>query len=95
MPVPQRVTVGVAVDLGLVKFPKEGGHHMAVLQVVVVARPVEVGGHGGNEVGPVLVPVGLAEFDAGNLGDGVGFIGRFQCAGEQGVLDQGLFGSFG
>ena len=67
---------------------------MAVLQVVVVARTVQVGRHGRNEVVAVLVPVGLAEFDAGNLGDGVGLVGGFQRPGQQGRLGQGLGGQF-
>jgi len=41
-------------------------------------------------VAAVLLMVGLAEFDAGDLGDGVGFVGRLQEAAEQVFLPHGL-----
>ena len=84
----------VAVHLRLVELADEGRNDVAVLQVIIVARTVQVGRHGRDEVGPVLVPVGLAQFDARNLGDGVGLVGRFERPGQQGVLDQGLVGEF-
>jgi hypothetical protein len=62
--------------------------------VVVVAGAVEVGGHDaavvGAVAGAVLAVVAFAELDAGDLGDGVGFVGGFQRAGEQGIFAHGL-----
>jgi hypothetical protein len=56
---------------------------VAVGEVEVVARAIEVGGHHAAEVGAVLPVVGFAQLDAGDLGDGVGLVGGFQRAGEQ------------
>ena len=76
-----------------------GGNDVGVFRVVVVARAVEVGGHDTTVVdavaGAVLPVVAFAEFDAGNLGDGVGFVGGFQGAGEQGIFAHRLRGKFG
>ena len=77
---------------GLVEAADEGRQHVRVLRVVVVAVAVEVGGHHADEVRPVLVAVGLAELDAGDLGDGVGLVGRLQLPGEQIPLLQRLGG---
>ena len=37
--------------------------------MIIVARAVEIGRHHRDEIGAVLQPVGLAQFDAGDLGD--------------------------
>ena len=63
---------------------------MAVGQVVVVVGAVQVGGHGAGVLAAVLRVVGLAHLDAGDLGDGVGLVGRLQCAGQQVFLLDGL-----
>lgn len=86
---------GGVIHFGLVEAADEGRQHVAVFGVVVVADAVEVGGHHADEVGAILVAVGFAEFDAGNLGDGVGLVGGFERAGEQVVFPQGLGGHFG
>ena len=80
---------------GLVEAPDEGRQDVRVLRVIVVVRPVEVRGHGADEIAAVLFPNGLAEFDAGDLGDGVPLVGGFQRPGQQGVLRDGLGGVFG
>ena len=53
---------------------------MAVFGVVVVARAIQVGGHDAAVVhavaGAVLAVVAFTQLDAGNLGDGIGLIGR-------------------
>jgi hypothetical protein len=72
--------------------PDQGRQHMRAKRIVVVARTVEVGGHGGDEVAAVLAPVGLAELDAGNLGDGVPLVGRLEGAAQQELLLQRLGG---
>lgn len=45
--------------------------------MVVVAWAVKVGRHGGMEEDAVLLAIVLAEFEAGDFGDGVGFVGGF------------------
>ncbi len=40
--------------------------------------------------GAVLPVVALAELDAGDLGNGIGLVGGFQRAGEQGIFGHGL-----
>ena len=49
----------------------------------VSLRAVEVGRHDRAVVRAVLPVVGLAELDAGDLGDGVRLVGRFQGAAQQ------------
>ena len=61
----------------------ECGQHVSGLEVEGVAGTVEIGRHGGDPVATVLVPIGLHADDPGDLGDGVGVVGRLQWAGEQ------------
>ena len=68
---------------------------MAVVGVVVVVRAVEVGGHHGEEFGAVLAVVAPAHLDAGDLGQGIGPVGRFERAGEQAVFLERLRGQPG
>ena len=67
--------------------------------MVVVTGAVEVGGHDAAVIHPVaftiLSVVAFAELDAGDLGDGVGLVGGFQRASEQGVFAHGLGGQLG
>ena len=72
-----------AVDLGLVEAPHQRRRHVAVQRVVIVARTVEIGRHHGNEVGAVLQAIGLAQFDAGDLGDRIPLIARLERARQQ------------
>ena len=64
--------------------------HMAVGEVVIVAGAVEVGRHDAAVVAAVLAVVAFAELDAGDLGDGVGFVGGFEYAGKQSIFAHGL-----
>ena len=48
--------------------------------------PVQVRRHGRDEVRAILLRVGLAELDAANLGQGVGFVGRLEASGQQAIL---------
>ena len=68
---------------------------MAVLQVIIVARTVEVGGHGRNEVVPVLVSVRFAQLNAGDFGDGVWLVGGLQRPCKDGGLCERLRRHFG
>ena len=89
---PHTVHLGLAGELRFVEPAHEHGHQVAVGGVEVVAGPVEVGGHGRDEVVAVLAAVELAELDAGDLGQGIALVGRFQGAGEQLVLGDRLVG---
>ena len=51
---------------------------------------VEVGRHGGDEIAAVLLAIGLAQLDAGDLGQCVGLVGGLEGSGEQLVLGDGL-----
>ena len=68
------------------KPSQQGGDDVRVLWVVVVARSVEVGGHGGVKHHSVLLAVVLAEFQTRDLGDGIGFVGRLQLGSQQATL---------
>ena len=80
---PQTTTSLRAGGFGLGRLADERGQHVRVGEVEVVARAVEVGGHGGEVAGAVLAVVAPAHLDARDLGDGVGPVGRLQRPGEQ------------
>ena len=82
-PEPQTVDAAGARDLRLVELAQQRRQDVRAVQVVVVAGAVEVRGHRRDAVTPVLPAIGLAQLDAGDLGDGVPFVGRFQRAGQQ------------
>ncbi len=79
-------------ELGLVEAADQGGDHVAVLGVVVVARAVEIGRHDAAIVDAILAVVALAELDPGDFRDRVGLVGGFESAGEQGVFPHRLPG---
>ncbi len=70
----------VVSKLGFVNFADECWKDMTVGQVVVVVGSIEVGGHKAHESRSVLAVIALAKFDAGDLGDGVGFVGLLEHA---------------
>ena len=51
---------------------------MAVLGVEVISRPVEIGRHDGDKLGPILPVVRFTHLDAGDFGNGIRFVGRLQ-----------------
>jgi len=59
---------------------------MAMFGVVVIAGAVKVGGHDAAIINamafPILTIITFAQLDAGNLGNGIGLIGRFQRTGQ-------------
>lgn len=61
----------------------------------IVPGSIEVCRHHRYKLGAVLPVVGLAHLDPRDLGDGVGFVGRFQGAGQEVFLLHGLRGVFG
>ena len=68
---------------------------MGGLQVEIVIGAIEVGRHGGDERGAILTIVGLAHGDAGDLGDGIGAVGRLQRSGKEVLLLDRLGGKLG
>src|ERR1022692_1653064 len=76
------------------KFTDERGQNMRGLQIIIVIRPIEVGRHHADEIAAVLAAVGLAHFDAGDFGDGVPLIRRFERASQKMLLFDRLGGEF-
>src|SRR3546814_1153302 len=56
---------------------------MAMFGMKVVARPIKVRRHGGNEVTTVLLAIGLTEHDATDLRNRIPLICRFERAGQE------------
>ena len=81
-----------ALDLRVVELADHRRQHVRGLEVEVVARAVEVRRHR-RDVGLVVLATHRLDVQhAGDLGDGVGVVGRLQQAGEQGVLADRLLG---
>ena len=59
---------------GVVHPADHRGEDVGVLEPEVVPGAIEIGGHHGDEVRPILPVIGLTKFDSGDLGDGVGFV---------------------
>src|SRR4051812_42071965 len=64
--------------------------NMTIFGVIVVAWTVEIRRHDRNEVGAILAPIGLTEFDPSDLGDRVRLIRRLEWASKQFVLGHWL-----
>ena len=56
---------------------------MTLQRVEIVAGPIQVGRYDGDEIAAVLPAIGLAQFDSGDFGDAVPFIGRLEWPFEQ------------
>src|SRR5690606_35523013 len=82
----------VAAQLRFMELADQRWKHVGVGEVKVVARAVKVGRHQAGGIEAVLLAVGLAQLDPGDLGDRVPLIGWLQRAGEQGSLADGLLG---
>lgn len=78
--------------LRLVEAADERGQDVRGFEVEVVARPVEVRRHGGDEGGTVLPAVGADLDEAGDLGYRVGLVGGLQRPAQQGVFGDRLGG---
>ncbi len=81
--------------LGFVELAQHRGQHVAGVQVEVVARPVQVGGHERQVVGAVFAIETAAHLDAGDLRQCVRAVGLFQRAGEEVLLLERLRGELG
>ena len=64
---------------------QQPGDDVGVLRMEVVAGAIVVGRHKAALIAAVLAIVALAQLDAGDLGDGVGLVGRLQGAGSHGA----------
>ena len=82
-------------QLGFVEPTHHGRQHMAVFRMVVVSRPIQVGGHGTDEVATVLVAVGVAHLEPCDFGNGIGLIGGLELPSQQGIFPHGLGGMLG
>ena len=83
------------VHLGLMEPPNQRRQDMRILRVKIIPRPVKIRRHDGHKLGAVLTVVRLAHLDAGDLGDGIRLIRRFQRAGQEVFLLHGLRGVLG
>ena len=90
MPVPQTGTEGAPASLASCSLRIRAGHDVAGGEVEIVAGAVEVGRHRADEVGAELAAIGLAQLDAGDLGQGVPLVGGLQRAGEEVFLPDRL-----
>ena len=86
----------------LVEATDQGRQHMAVFGVVVVARPIQIGGQllrrrlrlQTDRIEAVLQAQRLAELDTGDLGDRIPLVGGLQGPAEQGLFTNRLLGEF-
>ena len=86
VPVPQTATLVRASVLRLMRLAHQRRKDVARLQIEIVAGAVEIGRHRRDEVAAILPAIGLAQLDAGDLGDRVPLVGGLERAGEQRVL---------
>ncbi len=70
-------------QLGFVELAHQRRHDVRARQIEVVARTIQVGRHGRDEVAAILTPVRLAQPDAGDLGDGVRLVRRLERTAQQ------------
>ena len=71
---------------GKMKTAKNHRKQMSCLHIEIVSDSILICRHGGNEIRSILLIVVFAELDRCDLGNGISFIGRFQCGREQGLL---------
>jgi hypothetical protein len=62
---------------------QKGRQDVRGFEIEIVAGPVQVGWHRRNEIAAVLLAIGLALHQAGDLGDGVPLVGRLQWPAQQ------------
>ena len=75
--------VALAALLRVVELAHQRRQDVRARQIEVVVRAVQVRRHRRDEVAAVLRAVRLAQLDAGDLRDRVGFVGRLERAGQQ------------
>ena len=74
----------------VVQLADQGRNDVTLQRVEIVAGPIQVRRYDGDEIAAVLPPIGLAQFDSGDFGHAVPFIGRLEWAFEQRILDNRL-----
>ena len=72
------VEITLVEHLGKVHLAHHGRHDVAGLEVEVVSRPIQVGGHYGDEVGAVLQIKALTHLQTRDFGNGIGLVGIFK-----------------
>ena len=65
-------------QFGQIYFAHHGRHDVAVFEMEVVVRAVQVRRHDCDIVRTVLKVIAFAHFQSGDFGDGVFFVGVFQ-----------------
>ena len=70
--------VAIVDEFGKINLAHHRRHYVAVLQMEVIVRTIEVGWHHSDIVGTILKVVALAHLQSGNLGDGIFLVGIFQ-----------------
>ena len=70
--------VAIVDEFGKINLAHHRRHYVAVLQMEVIVRAIEVGWHHSDIVGTILKVVALAHLQSGNLGDGIFLVGIFQ-----------------
>ena len=84
------VPVAVMDELGKINLAHHRRHYMAVLQVEIIIRTIEVGWHYCDIVGSILKVVALAHLQSGNLSDGIFLVGIFQRRSKEHILTHWL-----
>ena len=77
------------------EFADHGRQHMASLKIIIVMRPIKIGGHTADEIISILPLKKFTHFQPGNFGNGIGFIGSFQRPGKQRILRNRLGSQLG
>src|SRR5690625_5247972 len=85
---------GEIIFRSFVKTAKEGREDMGIFGMVIVARSVEICWHSGVKKHAMLLSVILAKFEAGDLGDCVSLVCRFERAFQQARFGHRLRGMF-
>jgi len=69
VPLPHKVTAGLASGFCLMDFPHQGRDHMTAFQVKIIMQAVEVTGHGADKIRAVLAIYSLRQFRARDFCD--------------------------
>ena len=80
------VPVAIMDELGKINLAHHCRHYVAVLQMEVIVRTIEVGWHHCDIIGTILKVVALAHLQSGNLSDGIFLVGIFQRRSKEHIL---------
>src|SRR6266566_1632387 len=76
------------------KFVNHPRKRVAGFWIEVVPGAVKICRHGGDEVVAKLLPISVAKFQPGDLGDRIPLVSRFKRTSEKRILADGLRGEF-